>query len=154
MRLSLPVALQPYLKKYLAYHYSVEPFILTEKNRHGAFLINSLRHKSKVEPEGRGMNYRYLTTKVDIELSEFYWRNFGNVIPLKCQYRFNNFLLDEFQEKMVEFVQPRLERKGDLNMRLLTFREKFSISEDELPIKTMQKAWEREKNRITIYKSA
>ncbi|MBC8053763.1 MAG: hypothetical protein H7Y13_11930 [Sphingobacteriaceae bacterium] len=154
MRLCLPVALQPYLKKYLAYHYSVDPFILTEKNRYGAFLINSLRHKTKAEPEQLGMNMRYLTCKMEVELSEFYWRNFGNVIPTKCQYRFNNFLLDEFQEKMVEFVQPRLQRKGDLNMRLLTFREKFSILEDELPIKTMQKAWEREKNRITIYKSA
>lgn len=154
MRLCLPVVLQPYLKKYLAYHYPVDPFVLTERNRYGNFLINALRHKTKIPPEHMAMNLRYLTTKLDVEVSEYFWRNIGNVIPLQSQFRFNSFLLDEFQEKMVEFVQPRLQRKGDLNMRLLTFREKFSILEDELPLKTMQKAWEREKNRITIYKSA
>lgn len=149
------ISIQGYLKKYLAYYHPITPFVLTEKNRFGSLLISNLRFRKRADTEKlpRGYN-RYLNTVLEIGIPEHYWIGYGQLITARGVQRFNHFLLDEFQDRLVEFVYPGLKRKGDLNIMLLTFREKFDISEDELPLKTLQKMWEREKHRLTRYKSA
>jgi hypothetical protein len=157
MKLIDRICIQAYLKKYLEYHHPADPFVLTEKNRFGSLLISNLRFKTKSETEKLqrlNIHKRYMTANLEIEIPEFYWYSYGSVITSRGQQRFNNFLLDEFQDRLVEFVAPGLKRKGDLNLMLLTFREKFGICEDELPLKTLQKTWEREKYRLTRCKSA
>lgn len=178
MKLIDSIMIQAYLKKYLEYHHSTDPFLLTEKNRFGSYLISKLRFKAKAEEENnpplrkakrkgvpvpapvqrpeRSLNIhkRYMNAVLDIAIPEHYWICYGSVITPRGQERFNNFLLDEFQDRMVDFVSPGVKRKGDLNMMLLTFREKYDISEDELSLKTLQKMWEREKHRAIRCKSA
>lgn len=154
MKLLDKIYIQAYLKKYLAYYQPVDPFLLTEKNRFGAILISNLSFRKKADKEKlpRGYN-RYMNTPLDIEIPEHYWIGYGSIITPRGMQRFNHFLLDEFQDRLVEFVAPGLKRKGDLAIMLLTFREKFEISEDELPYTTLKKSWEREKHRLTRYKS-
>lgn len=151
------VYIRGYLKKYLASYHPVDPFMLTEKNRFGTLLISNLRFKTKAEKEileRPNIHKHYLNAILEIGIPEHYWVGYGPVITSIGQHRFNNQLLDEFQDRLVEFVLPGLKRKGDLNMMLLTFREKFDIIEDELSLKTLQKIWEREKYRASRCKSA
>lgn len=155
MKLSRPIPIQPYLKKYLSNLHPIEPFVLTEKNRFGAFLINSLRFKTLVELGNlRKMKIRYQTALLEVELPYWYWRDYGTVITAQGQVRFNNFLMDEFKDRLMDYVAGKIKRKGDLNIMLINFREKYGICEDELSLKTLQKMYERESKCVSSCKSA
>lgn len=150
----LTIEVKSYLKKFLAFHHSVEPFVLTEKNRHGLFILNALRH-SEVIRSGKRYTLQGRTEPMQILLREHYERSFGLHISSWHQYQFNSFLLDEFHDRMLEHVACQYTgRKGDYKRALLGLREKFSITEDDLAFKTLEKMFEREKYRLSHYLSA
>ena len=81
---------------------------------------------------------------LNVVIPEYYERNYGIYISKKHQYRFNTFLLDEFNDRMLDFVTPNLKgHKGDMRKHLLAFRDYYNISEDDLPYKTLEKQWQR-----------
>ena len=155
MKFMHPVAIKPFLKRYLAHYCLVDPhFELTEKNRFGSYLINCLRFKTQVTPDPFEYSIGSNGVRLMVGIPEYYERNFGVIISKRNQFRFNQFLLDEFHDRMVDYVYPKLTgRKGEIKMALLNFREKYSISEDELPYKTIEKMYERERYRATAYMS-
>ena len=54
---------------------------------------------------------------------------------------------------MLTTIAPSLTgRKGELKTELLKFREKYDISEDDLPFKTLEKMWERNKFKMPKYR--
>ena len=139
----------------MAHYVKIDPhFVLTEKNRFGIFLINSLRHKK--EQEDLPHNYSIPNTvKLKIAIPEHYERNMGFIISERHQYRFNNYLYEEFVERMIErIIENNTGAKGDIRKNLLLFREKYQISEDELGYKTMEKIWERKNKTVKLCKSA
>lgn len=155
MKLYLDVTVQPYLKTYLAYYYPVNPFTLTEKNRFGSYLIKYLQFKTKPERPGTTEpKTGYRTASIEIEIPEHYWWNYGTVLNAKVHHRFNNFLLDDFHDRLMDYVAPNIMYKGDLNILLINFRDKYLIDEDELPLKTLQKMYQRETHRLQIRQAA
>lgn len=148
------VTIKPYLLKYMAHYVKIEPhFRVSEKNRFGAFLINSLRHKSQLFKH----DHKSAVTGVPllVGIPEIYELQYGIIISEKHQYRFNNFLFNEFTDRMLDYVVPKLTgKKGDVKRELLNFRASFDICEDELPYKTLEKQWERCYYCATACKSA
>lgn len=147
----LRIEVKSYLKKFLAFHHPVDPFVLTEKNRYGLFILNSLRH-SEILRRGNRYTLQGHTVPMEILLREHYERSFGLHISKWHQYQFNSFLLDEFHDRMLEHVANQYTgRKGDYKRSLLDLREKYAITEDDLAFKTLEKMFEREKYRLTNY---
>src|SRR3546814_6178930 len=73
---------------------------------------------------------------MEICVKEHYERSFGIWISTWHQYQFNSLLLDEFHDRMLEHVAVQYTgRKGDYKRSLLDFREKYLITEDDLPFK-------------------
>lgn len=157
MKLCYAIAIKPFLKRYLSYYYKVEPYFeLSEKNRYGSYLISCLRHKKDIALMKEPFDYHISESPESLRISipEHYERNFGLIITKRNQFRFNQFLLDDFHERLVEYIYPQLTgRKGEIRMAILNYRIKYAISEDELPYKTLEKMYERERHRATAYKS-
>lgn len=137
----------------MAFYVHIDPvFFLSENNRFGGFLINSLKHKRQIKPSE--LKYQLTGDTLMVGITEHFERNYGIYISEKHQYRFNNFLYDDFNDRMVDFVLPKLTgTKGDIRRELLAFRKKYSISEDDLPFTTMKKQFERTKAYVTACKS-
>ncbi|WP_231424006.1 hypothetical protein [Pedobacter sp. Leaf250] len=127
----------------MAHYVRVEPyFILSDTNRFGGFLVNSLKHKRHIKENDLIINLTGETLTVSI--GEYYERNYGILISKTHQARFNKFLFDDFNDRMFDYVLPRLTgKKGDIRKALLSFRDKYSISEDELGFTTLKKQYER-----------
>jgi hypothetical protein len=123
--------------------------VVTEKNKTGSFLISNLKHKLQIIDDDFVLDTTNCT-RLKIAVPEYYQRNFGIYITPRAQLRFNKFLKDDMQEKMLDFILDRkTSKKGYIHPAILKFREKYGITEDELPFKTMQKWWDREKIRIS-----
>lgn len=148
------VTIKPYLKTYLSYYVTVEPYlVLSDTNRFGSFLLNSLKHKKQIKKSD--LKIRLEGVDLVVSISEWYERNYGVIISYEHQGRFNNFLFDDFTDRMLDFVLPKLTgKKGEIRKELLKFREKYSISEDELGFTTMKKQFERANMCLMRYKSA
>lgn len=148
------IEVKTFLLKYLSFQHSTEPFVLTERNRYGLFLIKSLRftyhrsHAKRYTIQGAKQNMRIL-------IKEHYERSFGVHLSARDKYQFNSFLLDEFKDKMLEHVAYRYTgRKGDIKRALNEFRDRYGITEDDLPFRTLEKTFEREKHKLNLYISA
>lgn len=148
------VTVKPYLKKYMAYYVKVEPaFILSDTNKFGGYLKMCLRHKRQIKSSDLKINIT--GTELMVQISERYERNYGLHIPKEHQCSFNKFLFDDFNDRMYEFVNPNLTgKKGEIRQQLLKFREKYSISEDELGFTTLKKQYERMCEYINRLKTA
>lgn len=138
----------------MAYYVKVEPeFRLTDTNKFGGFLINSLRHKKHIKPK----DFKIIIEGdfILVSISEYYEKNFGVCISKTAQYRFVKFLYDDFNDRMLDHVLSRVTgTKGDIRRELLSFRNKFFITEDELPFFSMKRQFERAKIELNTCKSA
>src|SRR5690606_27221522 len=99
----LPIEVKAYLKRFLEYYHPCDPFVLTEKNRYGIFLLNSLRF-TEVVRNGKKYTLQGRTVRMQIQVKEHYERSFGINISSWHQYQFNAILLDEFHDRMVEHI--------------------------------------------------
>ena len=155
MRFIRQVNLKPFLKRYLSYYYPVDPYFeLSEKNRYGSYLISCLRFKTQAKEDPFEYHVADRADILKISIPEHYERNFGIIITRRDKFRFNQFLLDDFHERLVEYVYPQLTgRKGEIKIALLNFMQKYAITEDELQYRTIEKMYLRERHRAIAYKS-
>jgi len=138
----------------MAHYVPVEPhFLLSEKNRWGSYLINSLRHKNEIiKSELKG---KLEGDILKVAIPPYLETHYGIHIPTKNQFRLNNLLLDEFNDRMLDYVIPRMYgNKGDIRKALLEFRSIYGIYEDDLPFITLKKQWERRFARVNTSISA
>lgn len=143
------IPVKSYLLKYLTYYQPTDPFVLTEKNRFGIFILNSLRF-THIE-RGNKYTIQGATKPMKVKIKEHYERSFGLNISPWHQYHFNAMLLDEFHEKMLYYVHANYTgKKGDIKRALLDFCDKYEIYEDDLPYRTLEKMWERERYRVNL----
>lgn len=145
MILFYPILVKPYLVKYIQFYNPVdEYFKLTDRSKIASVLISYLERKRKyiyIKPE----NIDPSLVPFKIAVPWLYQNKFGCYISYDNQMRFNDYLRKDFQEKMCEYVLNRKKpNQPNIYKSLLSFREKFDITEDELKFKTMQKWWERE----------
>lgn len=136
------IKVKPYLKKYLAFYVKTDPLVVNDNNRFGSFLLLCLKHKRHIKETD--LSFKIDGPILNISVSEWHERNFGVFIPKDHQARFNKFLYDDFNDRMVDYVAARFNhKKGDIRKALLSFREKYSIYEDDLSFTTMKKQYER-----------
>lgn len=89
-----------------------------------------------------------------VRIPDHYQQNYGIHLPHKAQVRFTTFLLDEFNDRMLHFVVPKIGgRKGDIRKALLEFRDFYNITEDELAYRTLERQWSRHSEFIERYKA-
>lgn len=138
----------------MAHYVKVEPeFKLSDTNKFGGFLINCLRHKKHIKPSDLKIKVEGIFIMVSIP--EYYEKNFGVCISKTAQYRFGKFLYDDFNDRLLDYVQPRITGvKGDIRRELLNFRNKYFITEDELPYFSLKRQYERAVIEIKNCKSA
>ncbi|MGY4385661.1 hypothetical protein ACVWYN_002707 [Pedobacter sp. UYP24] len=150
----LPVSIKPFLRSYLAHYCEIEPHLtVSHKNRYTSFLINCLKHKTQIVAEDKKYTLGVRPLKLMLSIPEHYERNYGINIGIRQQYWFNQFLQEDFIHQMLTAVSPSLTgRKGELKAQLIKFRERYDISEDDLPFKTLEKMWERNKFRMPKYR--
>lgn len=138
----------------MAHYVVVEPvFKLSDTNKFGGFLINSLRHKKHIRKSD--LNFTVGETSITVQIPEYYETHFGIFIPKNAQFRFVKFLFDDFNDRMLDHVYARATgKKGDIRKALLDFRNKYYITEEELPFTTLKKQYERALTFVTACKSA
>jgi hypothetical protein len=143
------ILVKSYLLKFLSKRVPTDPFILTERNRYGIFIINMLRHSDVIRTHHK-YEIKEKTDKLRIRIKEHYERAYGINISAWHQWQFNNMLRDEFQDRMLEYVTSRNSgRKGDIKNALQDFLDIYDISEDDLPFRTLIKMWERESVHVS-----
>jgi hypothetical protein len=150
----LPVAIKPFLRNYLSHYCEIEPTLtVSHKNRYTSFLINCLKPKTQIVAEDKKYTLGSNPNRLMLAIPEHYERNYGINIGIRQQYWFNQFLQEDFIHQMLTTIAPSLTgRKGELKAELLKFREKYDISEDDLPFKTLEKMWERNKFKMPKYR--
>lgn len=150
-----PIAIKPFLKCYLAHYCTIEPaFVITQNNRFASYLANCLRHKTTLEVLHKRYTISDNLDNIMVQIPEYYSHQHGINISLKHQHSFNRFLQDDFRDKMMATIVPGLKgKKGEIKTALQAFRERYKITEDDLPFKTLEKIWERNRKNIDLYRS-
>jgi hypothetical protein len=157
MQLIHPVAIKPFIKKYIGHRLPVSPFTITKTNKYGIFLYNCLSKPGpkmvrSIDPEIIDLD-EYSDT-LEVSISENYWQKKGGCILSQKQLDFNKLIEYDFHEEFFKYVSMRIGKKGSINSAIMSFRESFDICEDELSFKTIQRAFQREQARVTAYQSA
>lgn len=138
----------------MAHYVKVEPqFVLSDKNKFGGFLINSLRLKKQIKKNE--LKYHPEGSYILVAISEYWEEHYGIHISKTHQFRFVKFLYDDFNDRMLEYVLSRISgNKGDIRRELLNFRNKYFITEDELPYFSLKRQFERAVVELNSCKSA
>lgn len=153
MHIDIKIAVQPVVKAYLQKNFNVEPFELSQDNQYGIFLYNCLTHVKKVRkltsvqkcfiPTANDLQSRY-SEILTIRLTERTWRRKGSFIHPDMQTGFNRMVMFDLNDSLYLWVESRTgDKKITLKQAFLEFREKFGLTEDNLPLKTMEKKYER-----------
>jgi len=158
MQLIIPVAIKPYIKKFIGKEYQVEPFVLSTNNLYGIFLFNCLQKPSpkliRSIDDVDSMPVSVYNDTLKVMISENYWNKYGCIISPQKQYHFNKFVAYQFNEEFYKYVKNRIGSKGSINKAIITFRDNYDISEDELSFKTIQRAFQRRNQSVNTSLSA
>jgi len=167
-----PIAVKPFIKKYIGQQYPVDPFIITKTNRYGIFLFNCLSKeglkvvhreshqdsdaagKKKARSGSELIDVKVYSDVLKVSISENYWQKKGGWILPQNQLDFNKLVEYDFHDEFFKYVSMRIGNKGSINKAILTFRDSFDISEDDLSFKTIQRAFQRRHAKINNCKSA
>lgn len=157
MHLILPVAVKPYVKKYIGSLYPVEPFVMSKNNEFGIYLINCLEKptlKKINRAKQEDIDRKVYSEILNVYVSENYWSKKGGFILPERQQDFNKFVGYLFHNQFYAYVKMRIGKKGSINDAILEFRDSFDICEDELSFKTIQRAFQRRNETVTRSLSA
>ena|ERR1700754_503119 len=157
MQLILRVAVKPFVKKYIAQEYSVDPFVLTTTNKYGIFLYHCLSKPEKNVlrlVESNPVDMSLFTDTLEVMVTEGRWLNKGCIFTPESQMHFNKFVSYDFHQEFFKYVKNRVGAKGSINKAILSFREMNGLSEDDLPFRTIQRAFQRRNEKIKSTLSA
>ena len=162
MQLIIPVAVKPYIKKYLeqtliehGYKNPIDPFVLNTDTKFGIFLYQCLEKPGpKLVWNNHGMRCPGLSSDYEIDkkvysatipvmVTEHFWAKVGCIITPQKQLHFNKFVYLDFQEEFYKYVKNRIGKKGSINQAIKTFCEHYNIYEDDLAFKTIQRSFQR-----------
>lgn len=145
MNIEIKIAVKPIVKKYLAGKVKTDPMILSKTNPYGIFLINCLvRLSGKARACLVGVDIEKYPEILKVVISEDMWQRIGWYLHPKKQVDFNNLIAKMLDDEFHYYMDIQTQ---ELNQKIypsfLRFREKFDFTEDDLPIKTMEKNYQR-----------
>ncbi|MNS86552.1 hypothetical protein D3C72_1204600 [compost metagenome] len=149
MHIVLKIAVKPQVKKYITYKHNTSPFVLTKNNKYGMFLrkcivrLNDHKKESTVK-----LDSIVYSEELCIRISEDMWRRIGNYIHPQNQIDFNSFVEMDLQDEFFKHCDNAIYNKIQIKRSIYDFLDKYDITEDELPFKTMEKQYYREKKKI------
>jgi hypothetical protein len=151
VQLIISIAIKPYLKKYLANDFDVEPLVVGKTNQYTLFLFNSLRSPEylNLSRTYKALDPQVYSDTLKCMVCEDYWNRHGSVISEEHQFLFNKFVQYNFCEEFYRFTRMRIGKKGSLNEALREFLNFYDLCEDDLPFKTIQKMYERRNARLS-----
>lgn len=157
MYLLEPIAVKPYLKKYIGFDYPVDPFVLSTTNKYGMFFYHCIlkpdEESLKLVKEHQ-IDTSVYSDVLKLKISEKRWREKGCIIPTECIIHFNKFVQQDFNDEFYKYVRNRLGPKGSIYRAIHDFRNIYGITEDELSYKTIERAFQRRNAEITRSLSA
>lgn len=152
MQLIISIAIKPYLKKYLAKDFPVEPFVIDRMNAYSLFLYNCLESYRQLSAEVEKpyqIDKKIFRSELKTAIGEMYWNTKGDSISEANQFFFNKFVSYNFNEELYRYLRMRITTKGSLNKAIFGFLEYYELSEDDLALKTVQKIYERRHKRLS-----
>jgi len=157
MQLLLPVAVRPYIKKYIGLDYPVEPFALTTTNKYGMFLYHCILkpdERSLKMLSERVIDKEVYSDTLRVKVTEKRWREVGCIITPEAEIHFNKFVQHDFNEEFFKYVRNRIGPKGSIYRAIYNFRNIYGITEDEFSYKSMERAFQRRNANVNASKSA
>nr|WP_199083050.1 hypothetical protein [Pedobacter sp. ASV19] len=151
MIIEIKIAVKPIIKKYLSSKVKTDPMILSRTNAYGIFIYNCLvRMSGKGKASLVGVDTNKYPEVLKITVSEDMWRRKGWYMHPQKQIDFNKFIAKLLDDEFHYFMDLNTQVLGHkIYGSFLQFREKFDFTEDDLPIKTMEKNYERYRLGLT-----
>jgi hypothetical protein len=150
MTIEIKIAVKPVVKKYLSAKVKTNPMILSRTNIYGIFLYNCLvRVRWKVKACLIGVDTDKYPDILNVVISEDMWQRKGWYIHPQKQADFNNLIAKMLDDEFHYFMDIQTMELGQkIYSSFLKFREKFDLTEDDMPIKTMEKNYQRYRSRL------
>lgn len=145
MHIEIRISLKPGLKKYLSARISTSPFTLCKTNSFGIFLFQCLVLRPDLKKNSVAVIdlERYSET-MTIRISDGIWKRKGWYINNQSILDFNKFVSDLMDRELYLFMDLKTKvGHQKIYSSFLAFREKYDLTEEDLPIKTMEKKYER-----------
>ncbi|MBB2149159.1 hypothetical protein [Pedobacter gandavensis] len=151
MNIEIKIAVKPIVKKYLSAKVKTDPMILSKTNTYGIFLYNCLvRISGKVRACLVGVDTEKYPEILKVVISEDMWQRRGWYLHPQKQTDFNNLITKMLDNEFHYYMDIQTQ---ELNQKIypsfLRFREKFDFTEDDLPIKTMEKNYQRYRTSLS-----
>lgn len=149
--LIIDVAVTPAVKKYIAAKHCVDPFVLSRTNPFGLFLYNCLsRLKTRPSITIPELKPDIYTEQLDVLVSDDLWARRGWYIHPKKQYDFNRLVEMMIDQDFQFYVKVKTGIVGHtMYSSFLNFRDEFGMTEDDLAMKTMEKRYQRHRERLS-----
>jgi hypothetical protein len=146
MQWLIPVAVKPFVKKYIGQDYPVDPFVLSTTNKYGMFLYHCISQPEK-KPlhlvNTQTIDETIYTDIMNVKLTDKRKREIGCIMTPESVVHFNKFVQQDFNEEFYKYVKHRIGPKGTIYRAIMNFRAIYEISEDEYPYRTMERAFQR-----------
>lgn len=151
MNIEIKIAVKPVVKKYLAGKVKTDPMALSKTNPYGIFLYNCLvRLNGKVRACLVGVDTDKYPSVLKVKISEDMWQRKGWYLHPQKQVDFNNLIIKMLDDEFHYYMDVQTQLLGHkIYTSFLRFREKFDFTEDDMPIKTMEKNYERYRKSVT-----
>lgn len=146
MIVTLPIAVSQEVKLYLSSKLSVDPFVLTRKNKFGLFLDNCIgRYNGEIDKlMDSKLDLSAYPETLQVQITESKFRLKGFYFSHEKQRDFNYFVIrvmyDDFYDYMMFHHQLNQEK---VQQAIFDWREKRNLDEDVLSYKTLAKSYER-----------
>jgi hypothetical protein len=151
MKIEIRIAVKPVIKKYLSFKVQTDPLILSKTHAYGIFLYHCLvRISDKNRPAYVEVDTIKYPDSIQVMISEDMWRRKGWYIHSQKQADFNKFVAKLIDEEFHYYMDIQTQdNKQKIYSSFLKFREKYDFTEDDMPIKTMEKNYERYRLEVT-----
>jgi len=145
MKIEITIAVKPVIKKYLSLKVNTTPLILSKTHAYGIFLYHCLvRISDKNRPAYSAVDTEKYPDSIKVVISEDMWRRKGWYIHSQKQADFNKFVAKMLDEEFHYYMDIQTQDNHQkIYTSFLKFREKYDFTEDDMPIKTMEKNYER-----------
>ncbi len=145
MKIQITIAVKPVIKKYLSSKVKTDPLILSKTHAYGIFLYHCLvRISDKNRPAYAEVDIEKYPESIKVVISEDMWRRKGWYIHSQKQADFNKFVAKILDEEFHYYMDIQTQDNHQkIYTSFLKFREKYDFTEDDMPIKTMEKNYER-----------
>jgi hypothetical protein len=142
----LTIQVKPHIAKYLDYLYG-HCFNVTRKEYVGIMLSLLLSRNSIRNDYNRYMKYYTHPYKLRISGSFIYDKGV-RYITSYCTVQFNNYIEGLFKDEFHQFVSIHELNGKTIKYAVEMFRDKYSLSDEDLSFATMLRSYQRHKEKI------